>query len=149
MKKEETYRSITYLLSIFLIFGLFINFEDEFKKAVFGFLYNLVGFLTFIFAYLWIKKRIVFIGLVLHTLGWNIELLTNPFSRVNHHQIILSNTNWISSGLHLLGLVCLIIGFINSINIKYLTIPTKSNAIITIGFVLCLTAILQIAFRLI
>ncbi|MDN5211904.1 hypothetical protein QQ020_07570 [Fulvivirgaceae bacterium BMA12] len=78
MYKELKYRNITYLSALFLIFGLFLDFSDSRSQSVSNLFFGLVGLNTVVFACLWLKKKILLVGLIFYLLAFNFELLFSP-----------------------------------------------------------------------
>ncbi len=145
--KETHYKSIAYVCSLFLIFGLFIQFDNEVKEAIFDLLYDLIAITTFTFAYLWQKRRILLIGLALYAVSWNVDLLTNPLTMIQNHYFLDLNLSIIGLVFNASGLVCLIVGFMEKFQHDYLTKRIEIDLKVVVGLILGFSGIFQLLVR--
>lgn len=147
MNDRLNYRSVAYLCSLFLIVGLFLQFDNETKQSVFDLIYDLTAITTFTFAYLWLKRRILLIGLVFYGISWNIDLLTNPLITLESQMLISVNVSLISLIFNAIGLLCLLIGFFENFKHDYLTKEIDLNIRSVIGFLIGFTILIQFTIR--
>jgi hypothetical protein len=145
--KEKHYKSVAYICSLFLIFGLFIQFDNEVKDAMFDLLYDIIAVTTFTFAYLWLKRRIMLIGLVLYAISWNVDLLLNPLTMIQNHYLLELNLSSIGLVFTFSGVVCLIVGLIGKFEHDYLTKRIEIDLKVVVGLLLGLTGIVQLLVR--
>ncbi len=145
--KETHYRSVTYICSLLLIFGLFIQFDNEINEAIFDLLDDLIALITFTFAYLWLKRRILLIGLAFYAISWNVDLLLNPLTMLQNQYLLEFNLSRIGLAFNALGLICLIVGFIEKFQHDYLTKRIEIDIKVVVGLLLGLTGIVQLLVR--
>jgi len=123
--------------------GLFINIEDPIKDGIFDIIYDFIAMTTFTCAYLWIKRRILLLGLILYTIDFNIGLIFNPIISINNTASITMTLHWIGFGFNLAGFVCLLLGFWTKFNNDYLTSEPKFGLIQTLILIVLLTGLIQ------
>lgn len=78
MHKEIQYRNITIYLSIYLVFSLFIKVPNNEVQHILDLIHELVALIAVIFACLWLRKKIMILGLLIYILAFNYDLLFNP-----------------------------------------------------------------------
>ena len=117
MNRDITYRSVAYISGLILIIGLFVTISDQTKKGIFDLFYEFVALTTFTSAFLWLKRKLIFIGLIFYLLGFNIDLLFNPLIRPD--LVFLTMTlKWIGTIFNGIGVVFLLLGLWDKINNK-------------------------------
>lgn len=146
--RESYYKSITYFASIALIIGLFLEFKNANIQALYDLTNGLIATIVFVSALLWIKNRVLLIGLVMYLISWNIDLLTNPLIALNGLKNMNINPYKISLAFNAFGVLCLIFGFIERIEVDYLTKRININIRITVGLLVGLTLTIQLITRI-
>ncbi|MBK3519620.1 hypothetical protein [Carboxylicivirga marina] len=147
--REPNYKSITYICSLILIIGLFVQFDNPTKNATYDLFDGLIAITTFTFAYLWLKRRILLFGLAFYAVSWNIELMTNPLIVIENQSLLSYNLVIAGLILHVLAVICLVVGFIDKIKIEYLTKRIELNIRVILGLVLGISGLIQILTRII
>lgn len=148
MYKELFYKRIIISLGLLYVIGIFIELDNVIGQAVIDLVHDTMFFLMVIFGYLWKKRRIILIGLVIYTVEWNIDLFTNSLTLVNNSFLLSREILIFRAILNTIGFICLILGGINKIIIPFLTDKLKYE-IGTIGIgISLLTIIIQLTARL-
>lgn len=78
MYKELEYKKILVIGLVIYGIGSFITFDHEFVDSIIDFVLDLIMLTVVIFAFLWLKKKILLIGLILYVIAFNFGLLYNP-----------------------------------------------------------------------
>jgi hypothetical protein len=147
VNKESVYRNITLFCVLPLIIGLFVNVKDPVKDAKIDLLYDVIALLTYTFAFLWIKRRILLIGLVLFLIDFNIRLIFNPIILIHNTAILTMTLKWIGMGFNFLGFICVLIGFWNRLDNNYLISEPKFGLRPTFTLIIFFTLIFQLTIR--
>ena len=147
MNKVIIYRNIAYFCALLLIIGLFIDIKDPDTDAIFELVYDILALITFTFAFLWIKRTVLLIGLIFYTIDFNIDLIFNPLLPAYNQVILTSTLKWIGIGFNLLGYICLLLGFWNKFDNKFLISEPRFRIKSTLIFIVVATLITQIALR--
>lgn len=149
IKDKTVYRSIAYIGSLIILITFLVHIENETGQVILDFLSDFVVIIVFTTAFLWIRKRILMISLIVYMLYWNLDILNNP---------LIQSTNNIFSGIYndIVGLVLniisvlgLILGLINKFKLRYLTEEIEVNANKTIGLLIWASIIFQLIIRII
>lgn len=121
--KEEIkweYSNVVYLLSLVLILGSFISIQDKFDKSLFDFFFHLLTFSTITLGFLWKRSRLMFIGLILYLIHWNINLLIFPLFQVKSEFILELNLYQYNKVILVVGVMCFTIALFDWIKNDYL-----------------------------
>ncbi len=147
LKQVMMYRTIAYISGLILIVGLFITISDQTNKAMFDLFYEFVVLTTFTSTFLWLKRKLLFIGLIFYLFSFNIDLLFNPLIRTGLD--FLSETlYWIGTVFNGIGFVFLLLGFWDKINNKpWNRLDLRLNTILIIIFLF--SGLTQTVIRLI
>lgn len=78
MYREITYRNIMYFSALFLIVGLFIDFENPTANNVFDLVFSIIALNAVFFGLLWLRNYMLLIGFILYLISFNFDLLFNP-----------------------------------------------------------------------
>ena len=146
MYKETTYRNIAYFSGLLLIIGLFVTVAYPVKPGIIDLIYGFTALTTITSSFLWLKRKLIFIGLLFYIISFNIDLLLNPVSSpgLGFQLKFLYWPGAISSGI---GVALLILGLWNKINDKpWSTLEVKLHVVLLI---LVLTSgLIQTIFRI-
>lgn len=148
MNREPIYRSITYIGALFLIFGVFAGPDKENVKAIYEIIYDLVAMTVYAFAYLWLRKRILLIGMGIYSIVWNIDIITNPFFRIQEFPLDQFTLMKIGIGFAVVAYAFLLLGLWEGFKQKYLTQVIKVNIFNVLLGIVALTAIIQALLRI-
>lgn len=149
IKDKTVYRSIAYIGSLIILITFLVHIENETGQVILDFLSDFLVIIVFTTTFLWIRKRILMISLIVYMLYWNLDILNNP---------LIQSTNNIFSGIYndIVGLVLniisvlgLILGLINKFKLRYLTEEIEVNANKTIGLLIWASIIFQLIIRII
>ena len=132
---------------MFLVIGLFITITDQTIKAIFDLFYEFVALTTFTSTFLWLKRKLIFIGLIFYLLSFNIELFFNPLIRPDSDFLTIT-LKWVGTIFNGIGVVFLLLGLWDKINKKTGSILDLKLSMILIIIVL-ISGLTQTLIRLI
>jgi hypothetical protein len=141
------YRNLMIIGSILIVLLLLLDIQTQNYKSVIDIVFNLVFILTFTFAYLGYRKRIIFIGLIVAALEWNLALLTNPLIGVSMDNQILKGLKTVSVILSVISGACLVGSFTNYIKSKSLNQELDYEIKFILGIIFGFTLVLQFTIR--
>jgi hypothetical protein len=148
MNKNLVFRNIVFLLTIFIIIGLFIEVKDPFGKGIFDLIFEIVVLLTYTFAFLWIKRRILFIGFILSIFSFNFSILLNPLIQIENHSILIIQSYLIGMIINGLALLCLLLGIWKKLNISFLIKEIKFGILTIFTLIVIVTGLFQLIARI-
>ena len=145
---QTIFSRIAFVSSLLLIIGVFPQFRNEFHHSIYNFIYDLLAIVTLIAYCFWIRNRVTLIGLLLYVIGWNIKLLVFSFTRTDIPIITDTNLFLLAMILRGTGAICVMIGILNIIKIKYWADKINLNSKVIFGSLLGFTVIFQLVFRI-
>ena len=146
MQKELIYRNIAMAGGILLLLTVFFDFLRPIENNFYEFAYDFTWMTTMTFAFLWYRKVVLLVGLLLILVEFNISLLFNPIFEINDPNLLTSSLKKIGNIFLIAGFICLIIGLWDMLKIKYLKNEINVGIIPLISFIVIITVIVQIVF---
>ena len=147
MTIRTKYTYIIYGCTLLLITGLFFHLEDPFKNNLLKLFYSTCGLTLATVTYLWSKKDIMIIGLVLYLIYYNIKILFYPILPINDVSILTVTLELVGSGILLTSILFLIIGYSSNFDIKFLPTKFKLDLKPTLLIFLLYTGLFQFIMR--
>ena len=144
MYEETKYRTISYILTIFLTFGIIfgVSSVNETFELIFDLLY-LVWALTL---FLWLKKKIILTGLLIYFLSFNYRLLFSPL--IPGSPILTLEPYSFLLKLEFLAFFLMMAGLADAyFGDKYLNYNSRLNMVPILTFLIVGTVIIQIVVR--
>jgi uncharacterized membrane protein len=140
VNQEIRYQTTTYLLGLFLTFGTIIEISD--KSDFLDFIYDFATLSVMVTCFLWLRKTVVFVGLLFFLIGFNIDLLTHPlFHEESHQQLSVASTILI---LDVIGTILVLAGLIDSyFDDKYIKHRINLSLEVLLALVLGVTFVFQ------
>ncbi len=149
MEKENVYKNITYIGIILIFLELIIDFQSPYESEILDLLSEFIWFITFTFAYLWLRKNILLIGWIFYLVDFNISLLYYSILPLNSEEILSETLKNISLGFHIAGFICLTLGIWDLLKIEFLNKESNIGIKQIFLFLVVSTAISQIIMRII
>ncbi len=147
MQKELIYRNISMAGGVLILLTLFFDFLRPIDNEFYNFAYDFTWMITMTSAFLWYRKVILLVGLLLFLVEFNISLLFNPIFTINDTEILTSSLKRIGNVFLIAGFICLIIGLWDKLKIKYLKNDLNFGIVPLISFIVVITGIVQIVIR--
>lgn len=110
MYEEYQYMRISYLLGLFLTFSYFFGLSDI--NNYFDLLVDLATLTATVTVTMWLKKKIVAVGLIIYILAFNFDLLFSPI--FSNRGAFTSNSFSFFIQLEILGILLILIGLVDS-----------------------------------
>jgi hypothetical protein len=148
MNREPLYRSITYIGGLFLIIGVFANPEKENVKAIYEIIYDLVAMTVYAFAFMWLRKRILLIGMGIYAVVWNIDIITNPFFQIPEFPLNQITLMKIGIGFAVVAFAFLLLGLWDGFKQKYLIQILYVKLFNVLLGIVVFTAVVQVLLRI-
>lgn len=147
MNKSLIFRNITFFLTIFIIIGLFIEIKDPFSKGIYDLIFEIAVLLTFAFAFLLIKRRILFLGFMLSLIGFNFNILLNPIIQIENHSPFIIQSQWVGMIFNGLALICILLGFWKKLHVDFLIKEIRFGILSIFSLIVITTGIFQLFVR--
>ncbi len=143
MYEELRYRKISYLISIFLICAVLFGITGW--GPFFELMFDVAAITCVATCFMWLKKTIIFTGLLVNFLSFNFQLLFNPL--LTSGEMNLEQHNFFIQ-LEIISVVLVLLGLADSyFNDKYLNHTISINLKTIVAFLVAGTIFLQLLIR--
>lgn len=148
IQQNKNYRKLAYASGILLLIVQFIQFENNTLQSYCSLINDLIAITTFTFTFLWLKRQIILIGLILYGLSWNIDLLTNPITANKSEVLIHINLTSIGLVFNAIVVLFLLLGLFDSLKPKFLIKGINIDSISVIRYLILFTFLIQFTIRI-
>lgn len=147
MRDKYTYRNFGFILCLIGIVLTFLEFNDEKINDLLDLLEDVLFIVAYLFILLWLKRIILFIGIMIYLVSFNIDLITNDLLPAVKpiYYVELYDLAFV---LSVCGILIFLIGLSDNIKIGKLTNEVDLNTVNLIGFSFLVTLFIQTIIRL-
>jgi len=147
MDRDSLYRNITYIGALFVFIGVFIDPRNEIVDGIYDIVYDLAALAVFTFAFMWLKTRILLIGLLIYSLVWNIDILLNNFFLIQDFPVSHSSLAKAALLVFVIAYACLLLGLWSNFKHRYFSKEISFRLGYIVSGILIITALIQVLLR--